>query len=46
MSTGTQFEPYLILQPDALAVFDDVAQGVVAQEDIWISCVGTDTVLG
>lgn len=27
------------LQHDALAVCDDVAQGVVEQEDIWISCV-------
>jgi len=26
-------------QHDALSVFDDVEQGVVAQEDIWVSAV-------
>ena len=26
-------------QHDALAVFDDVSQNVVAHEDVWMSCV-------
>ncbi|WWD15715.1 hypothetical protein CI109_100137 [Kwoniella shandongensis] len=29
--------PYVDIQHDALAVFDDVEQGVVLREDIWIS---------
>ncbi|KAJ9105318.1 hypothetical protein QFC21_001686 [Naganishia friedmannii] len=30
--------PYVDIQHDALAVFDDVSQGVVAQENVWMSC--------
>ncbi|KAJ9120840.1 hypothetical protein QFC22_002774 [Naganishia vaughanmartiniae] len=29
--------PYVDIQHDALAVFDDVSQGVVAQENVWVS---------
>jgi hypothetical protein len=31
--------PYIDIQHDAQAVFDDVEQGIVVREDIWVSAV-------
>ncbi|GHJ84192.1 hypothetical protein NliqN6_0594 [Naganishia liquefaciens] len=36
--TELQTLPYVDIQHDALAVFDDVSQNVVAHEDVWMSC--------
>lgn len=45
MTTQRGVMVWLTMKHDALAVFDDVEQGVVSKEDVWISGVSPPMII-